>query len=110
MQPDATASNSSASHARGLVAGMLFAVALSGCSGGGNSASSSSAPGCSPPPAPPPPPPMVMSTHDAARFLTQATFGPTDASINAVAAGGLEPWLAAQLSTPAAANHRTYID
>ncbi|HVW22569.1 MAG TPA: DUF1800 family protein [Opitutaceae bacterium] len=52
---------------------------------------------------PPPPPPVdlgVVTQNDAARFLAQATFGPTSADISALMAQGYAKWLAAQLALP----------
>jgi uncharacterized protein (DUF1800 family) len=49
-------------------------------------------------------------TRDAARFLTQATFGPRGASeIAALKARGFDSWLAEQLATPAA-SHVAYVN
>ncbi len=42
----------------------------------------------------------VMSANDAARFLTQATFGPTDASIASVQARGPAAWIDQQEQLP----------
>lgn len=41
------------------------------------------------------------TVHQAARFLTQATFGPTPASIERVQALGFEGWIDEQLTLPA---------
>jgi len=41
------------------------------------------------------------SDIDASRFLTQATFGPTPASVQQVRTMGYDAWLAAQAATPA---------
>jgi uncharacterized protein (DUF1800 family) len=41
------------------------------------------------------------SDIDASRFLTQATFGPTPASVQQVRTMGYDPWIAAQASVPA---------
>ena len=40
------------------------------------------------------------STADAGRFLTQATFGPTDATIGALAATNYDDWITAQFGQP----------
>ena len=53
-----------------------------------------------PPPAPPAVNLKVVTQSDAARFLTQATFGPTLADINTVATGGYSAWIAAQMALP----------
>jgi uncharacterized protein (DUF1800 family) len=103
MQSDAGASKSTSAPMRVPLAAALFVAALSACSGG-NSGSTSS------PPPPPPPPPPTLSANEAARFLTQATFGPTDASISSVMAVGYSGWISSQLSTQATASHRAYID
>jgi uncharacterized protein (DUF1800 family) len=54
---------------------------------------------------PPPPPPALSQTavadQDAARFLTQATFGPTLSSIAALRAKGYQGWILEQMSMPA---------
>ena len=52
---------------------------------------------------PPPPPPVnlsVVSQSDAARFLTQATFGPVDADLQRVSAIGYSAWLDQQMAMP----------
>ena len=43
-------------------------------------------------------PPTTMTEGQARRFLGQATFGPTDASVAAVMAGGRQPWIASQFT------------
>lgn len=49
------------------------------------------------------------SAADAARFLTQATFGPTDAEIDTVLAKGYAAWIDGQLSS-ASPSHLVYVD
>lgn len=105
MQSGPDASKSRVVSPRATLAGALFVVALASCNSGGMSSGTSS-----PPPPPPPPPPPTVSANEAARFLTQATLGPTDASIAAVMASGYAGWIAAQLNTQPAASHRSYID
>lgn len=51
----------------------------------------------------------ATTPSQASRFLAQASFGPTTATINAVMAGGPNGWLDAQLYT-APTLHRYYID
>jgi uncharacterized protein (DUF1800 family) len=61
-----------------------------------------------PPAAPPPLPPGALSSPtqtDAARFLTQATFGPTPATINALMARGIPGWIDDQMALPATGLH-----
>lgn len=56
------------------------------------------------PSAPPVLPPSALTTPseiDAARFLTQATFGPTPATIAALRSRGIPGWLDDQLALPA---------
>ncbi len=59
--------------------------------------------------APPPPPPALPNTPptsaEAARFLTQATYGPTKAEIQNVQTIGYEQWLANQFATPTTSNY-----
>ena len=47
------------------------------------------------------------STNDAARFLTQATFGPTQADINKLMAVGYNEWIDEQLGMPATVGEPT---
>ncbi|MBL9190291.1 MAG: DUF1800 family protein [Opitutaceae bacterium] len=57
-----------------------------------------------PPAAPPPLPAGALtspSQTDAARFLTQATFGPTPATISALMARGIPGWIDDQMALPA---------
>ena len=50
-------------------------------------------------------PPSVSLTNltatEAARFLTQATFGPTKAEIDALTGGSIDAWITAQMAIPA---------
>ena len=53
--------------------------------------------------APPAPPAVALSAvtaADAARFLTQATFGPTKAEIDALTGGSINTWITAQMALP----------
>ena len=50
------------------------------------------------------PRPGAITRNAAARFLTQATFGPTDASIDHVLAIGYSAWIDEQLAKPASQN------
>jgi len=53
---------------------------------------------------PPAPPPTVALTNvssiEAARFLTQATFGPKKSEIDALTGGSIDAWITAQLALP----------
>ncbi|HEX4946593.1 MAG TPA: DUF1800 family protein, partial [Blastocatellia bacterium] len=62
---------------------------------------------------PPAPSPVLdlkkISANDAARFLTQATFGPRSADISALPGKGYEAWLQEQFAAPTE-SHVAYID
>jgi uncharacterized protein (DUF1800 family) len=83
---------------RRYVLAALATLTLAACGGGGD--------GGTPPPAPPvvelPP-----SRADAARFLSQASMGPTEADIGRVVSLGYRGWVDEQLTRPAT-SHRTY--
>ncbi len=53
-----------------------------------------------PPPAPPAVNLKIVSQSDAARFLAQATFGPTLADVATVTGGGYAAWISAQMALP----------
>lgn len=54
---------------------------------------------------------VAPSANDARRFLTQATFGPTDASTAAVQQQGYRGWVDAQLALPAnTGQHLTFFN
>jgi uncharacterized protein (DUF1800 family) len=74
---------------RGAAAGLLAVLAvLAACGSGGGAAVP--APGDAP-----------ASREEAARFLTQATFGPTEAEIARVTALGYRAWIDEQFALPA---------
>jgi len=73
----------------------LLLAALVAC--GGGSGSSSGGDGSAPAEKP-------ASRAEAARFLTQATFGPTDADIDRVLAIGYSAWIDEQFAKPASTN------
>lgn len=60
---------------------------------------------------PPAAPPSAETTakNNAARFLTQATFGPRPADVNAVVASGYGAWIDQQIAMPAR-SHLLYIE
>ena len=70
--------------------GAAATLALGALSGCGSSSS--------PSPAPTPPPPVTITSNEAARFLTQATFGPTDTDIARVQAIGYGAWIDEQFA------------
>jgi uncharacterized protein (DUF1800 family) len=86
-------------------AGVLMAVAaLAACGGGGGGGES--------PPAAAPPPPVVErapTRAEAARFLAQATMGPTEAEVDRVMALGYRGWIDEQFAKPAS-SHLVYWD
>ena len=73
----------------------LCAMALTACGGGSD--------GVAPPPPPPnsAPPTVPPTRNEAARFLTQVTFGPAPADVDRVVALGYSAWLDEQFSSPA---------
>ena len=63
------------------------------------------------PPAAPPPIDLTRITQtDAARFLTQATFGPTIPEINGLAAKGYHAWINEQMTAPRSSHRQETID
>jgi uncharacterized protein (DUF1800 family) len=83
---------------------MLLSLVLSACGGGGGNGgdkAAASAPQTVSYPA---------SDSDAQRFLTQATFGPTDADVAVVKAQGFQPWIDSQINTAQAQKHLAYFD
>jgi uncharacterized protein (DUF1800 family) len=83
--------------------GLMGLLLLSACGGGGGGGSSGGG-GSTPVVVAPP------TTGQAARFLTQATFGPNDADISGVVSSGYSGWVNAQLSTPVSATHLAHLD
>jgi uncharacterized protein (DUF1800 family) len=75
-------------------------LALAACGGGGGGGGSN---GTGPTSAAPTPP-------EAARFLTQATFGPTQPSVDALNRSSINAWIDQQTRTPSAMSHLTYLD
>ena len=91
---------------RGMIASALV---LAACSGGGGSDSGSGQTPISPAPPPPPPPPAVTdptfsSSETTSRFLSQATFGPTDTEIQSLTGTSASDWLVAEFNKPATTN------
>ena len=83
------------------MASLVLLAVLAACGGGSGSGSGGSdgGDGSTPPPAEKP-----ASRAEAARFLTQATFGPTDADIDRVLAIGYSAWIDEQFAKPASTN------
>jgi uncharacterized protein (DUF1800 family) len=72
------------------------ALLLAACGGGGGGSTPAPPPAPTPPASAPPP-----TRAEAARFLRQATFGPTAAEIDRVVARGYAGWVDDQLAAPA---------
>lgn len=89
----------------GFAGAVLLALGLAACGGGGGGGSSSPTPtGPSPTPGPAPVSDKPATDAEAARFLTQATFGPTKAEIARLRQIGYGAWIDEQLDparTPA---------
>lgn len=62
-----------------------------------------------PPPPPPPLPTSPPTAAEAARFLVQATYGPTPEAITAVQAQGYAAWIESQFNQPIV-SHLAYLD
>jgi len=93
--------NSTSRLLRCLILALLYST-VAACGGGGGG-SSSAAPPVTPTPVPEPEPvpePTVVTAAEAARFLSQATFGPNAQSIAAVVDSGMETWLVDELAKP----------
>ena len=87
-------------------AAVLLTLLLTACGGGGGGT-----PSPSPTPAPAPPPVVVekpVTRAEAARFLTQATFGPSEGDIDRVMSLGYAAWIDEQLALPAASHRNTW--
>lgn len=82
-----------------ICCGALAALVVAACSGGRT--------GGGPPNAGQPALPPTAA--EAARFLTQASFGATDASISAVRAAGYDNWVAQQLAMPVSGSHVAFM-
>ena len=82
-----------------VAAATVSTLALTACGGGGSE-------GVAPPPGNGTPPPNNAPTvpptrNEAARFLTQATFGPAPADVDRVVALGYSAWLDEQFNSQA---------
>ncbi len=92
--------------ARPVLAGLALSAALllSACGGGGGGGDGESPSGIGAQAVSEKP----ASREQAARFLTQATFGPTDADIDRVMAIGYSAWIDEQLARPAASHRASW--
>ena len=78
---------------------VCLALMLAACGGGDESSSQ---------PQQEPPTDLPASRAEAARFLTQATFGPTEAEVDRVLSLGYSRWINDQFQRGTASEHRTY--
>ena len=86
------------------------AILLGSCSGGGGGGSTAATPAAATPAATPAAS-TQPSTADAARFLAQATFGPTDALISAVQSSGYSTWISQQTAMAVSStSHVNFVD
>ncbi len=100
-----------------LLLSALLSALLGACGGGGGSGSggdpgTATSSGPEAPATAAQPAPVIdkpATRAEAARFLTQATFGPTDADIERVMAVGYGPWIDEQLALPAT-SHRAWFE
>src|SRR3954469_16955421 len=77
---------------------ILILCAAAGCGDGGGKSSTVNTGGTSGNTTPTPAPTANLSTAEAARFLTQATLGPSEADINSLRFSSYSAWLSAQTS------------
>lgn len=83
---------------------LLSCLALFACGGGGGG--SDPTPGTpgepsEPMPPLPPPGPEPLTNNEATRFLSQATFGPSEITVDGLLASNAEDWLLAEFDKPA---------
>ena len=81
-----------------LIAMTLF---LAACGGGGGGGAPATATG---------PTPVVISDAEAARLVTQATFGVTDSDIEQVKSKGYSTWVSDQLALAPSASHQAFVE
>jgi uncharacterized protein (DUF1800 family) len=86
-------------------AAAVLSLALAACGGGGGGGGGNTTANSQPQSISYP-----SSDADAQRFLTQATFGPTDADVATVKARGFEPWIDDQILQQQAQKHIAYYD
>ena len=86
---------------RRIVLTSLLSLCLAACGGGGGGSSGG---GTTPPPAP-----VALTSNDVSRFLTQATYGPTDLDISTVKTLGYSAWIDQQMGVQQA-SAQTWMD
>jgi len=82
-----------------LIAMTLFLAACGGGGGGGGSSPTTTGPA-----------PIVISDAEAARLVTQATFGVTDSDIEQVKSKGYSTWVSDQLALAPSASHQAFVE
>ena len=92
--------------AQHLTAAVALAALLAACGGGGGGSGSDG--GAAGAEAPAAAATMPVSRAAAARFLTQATFGPTEADTDRVMSLGYSAWVDEQLAKPASSARATW--
>lgn len=87
---------------------LTMCLALAACGGGGGGSNDTPAepnvptnPPEPPVPPPAPPEPQVLTQNQAARFLSQSTFGPSQVAIDSLIDSGAEAWLLEEFDKPA---------
>ncbi len=98
----ATTPGSASPGAAASVLAPLAAAALAACGGGGDGPTGAT-------PVNPPPGPAAISAPEAVRFLSQASFGATDAAVGDLLAGTYGGWIEAQFAQPQTL-HRAYLE
>nr|WP_316642631.1 DUF1800 domain-containing protein [uncultured Roseateles sp.] len=94
---------------RGWLAGLVAVLLLAACGGGGGGGDTSGGSSTAPPPVTQPGANEPKPTRDQAfRFLTQATFGPTEAEIQSVMSLGYSAWLDQQFAKPAVSHRASW--
>ncbi len=89
---------------RNVLAALALLV-LAACGGGGGGGGGGGSGG-----GPPIPGVAAPTAAEAARLMTQATFGPTPAGIEAVRAAGMNGWVTQQIAVPNSLPLQTYLE
>lgn len=89
--------------ARGWTAAILLSASVAACGGGGGGGDAGGGG------APTPPTSAPITDAEAAKFLTQSTFGPTEADITNVKNQGYAAWLTSQFAA-SSPSHLSYLD
>ncbi len=92
-----------------LVLAFVAMAALPACGGGGGGGSGGGASGGGPV-SPPPPAAFSQTASEAARFLGQATFGPTPDTVDALRTQRPSDWIAEQMALPVGRSAVTHMD